>query len=141
MPFILLVIGLALVLFEFFSSGGLFAIVGCAAVVASVIWTGYATMAALPTIVFALVAIGATLAIYRFGNSYIVPRMQIDEDSQAPLDEELINERAQCITDLSPSGKVKIAQGIYPAIAKSGYIKKGEAVKVIEVKMNHLIVH
>lgn len=140
MPFILLLIGLILLVLEFFSSGGFFAVLGGAFVVASVIWAGYVTMAVLPTVVFALVCLAAVSAIVRFGRRCILPRMRVEDEEGAPLDERLIGSRGHAASDLSPSGQVKIGQALYPAIAKNGYIKKGLAIEVIQVQMGHLVV-
>lgn len=43
-------------------------------------------------------------------------------------------------TILRPSGKVKIENGYYDAVAKIGYIEKGEAIKVSGYENAQLIV-
>lgn len=144
MPFVLLVVGLILVLFEFFSSGGLFATLGAAAITASVIWAGYVTAALLPTLCFAAVAIGATWATVRFGMRHVRSRMRSRGDQSgsraAPLDAGLISSKGIAYTDLRPSGKVKIGDTTYPAVSQKGYIEKGKKVEVIQVQMGHLVV-
>ena len=144
MPFTLLVVGLILVLFEFFSSGGLFATLGGAAIIASVIWTGYVTSALLPTLVFAIVAALATWGVVRFGMRQVRSRMRLGDDQEgsraAPLDAGLIGAKGTAFTDLRPSGKVEIQGNPYPAVSQKGYIEKGKKIEVIQVQMGHLIV-
>lgn len=144
MPFILLVVGLILVLFEFFSAGGLFATLGGAAIIASVIWSGYATAALLPTLVFIALAAVATWAVIRFGMRQVRSRMRHGDDQEgsraASLDAGLIGAKGTALTDLRPSGKVEIGGNPYPAVSKEGYVEKGKKIEVIQVQMGHLVV-
>lgn len=144
MPFILLVLGLVLILGEFFASGGLFAIFGATAIISSVIWMGFETGSFLTTTAFALVAALSIYLTIRFGMRLISRRMQLDSDQEGyqacSLDSELVGLFGSATTDLRPSGKIEIKGAPYPAVSQKGYIEKGEKVEVIQIQMGHLIV-
>jgi membrane-bound serine protease (ClpP class) len=144
MPFVVLLIGLLLILFEFFSSGGLFATLGAAAVVSSVIWTGYYTGSTLPTVVFTLLAGLLSYLVVRFGMRQVRSHMRLDADQEgtraAPLDEKLVGKSGAALTDLRPGGRVEIEGAPYPAVSQKGYIAKGSKIEIIQVQMGHLIV-
>lgn len=60
----------------------------------------------------------------------------IEESSYSKL----IGAQGQAQTDLRPSGKVKIENGYYDAVAKIGYIEKGENITVLGYENAQLIV-
>lgn len=140
MPFVVLLIGLLLVLFEFFSSGGFFALVGSVAIIASVIWSGFYTGSALPTIVFGLIAALSTYGVYRFGTYYIKRRMRPEEDESHAIGEVLIGEIGHALESMRPSGQVEIKGTHHLALSEKGYIKEGEKVEVIRFQLGQLIV-
>ena len=46
----------------------------------------------------------------------------------------------QTITPLRPSGKVRIGENVYDAVTHTGYIRKGVAIEVIQIKGSHVVV-
>ena len=59
----------------------------------------------------------------------------IEESSYSKL----IGAKGQAQTDLRPSGKVKIENGYYDAVAKIGYIEKGDKIEIVGYENAQLI--
>lgn len=55
-------------------------------------------------------------------------------------DKELIGKNGEAVTDLKPSGHIRVDEERYQAVSESRYIKKGESVKVIGGEGARLIV-
>lgn len=54
--------------------------------------------------------------------------------------EDLTGQEGESMTDLYPSGKVRIADEVYDAISEGQYIEKGEKVKVMKDRKNVIVV-
>lgn len=144
MPFILLAVGLAFVLLEFFAPGALFAILGGGAIIGSVIWAGFYTSSVVATVTFALIAAIACYFVTRFGMREVRTRISLKGDQSgftaSKISDSLIGEFGKVVTDLKPSGTVEIGGVLYPAVSQKGYLQKGEKIEVLRTQMGHLIV-
>ncbi len=151
---LLLVIGLAFIFLEIFiPSGGLLSLMAAGAFIASLVvgfseglWLG-TIMLAVNTIVVPL-SIGAALKLWPLtpiGKRILIKRPASEDDVLPNTDEyrrrkEMVGKRGVAKTRLLPSGDVKIDGRVYDAMSEGMAIEAGQAVKVVAVRTQRLVV-
>lgn len=145
----LALIGFLLIYFEFFVPGGILGILGGISLVFSLIvfvweqdhifWMVFYVVA-----LVILLIITIRLALWKIKHSKHKNAMYSDQDQEgfvaSSFNKELIGKTGTAITDLKPSGHVRIEGERAQAVSQSSYIKKGEPVKAISGEGARLIV-
>jgi membrane-bound ClpP family serine protease len=148
-PFFLLILGLLLILFEFYVPGAVLGILGGISIFAAIILFISQTSSILAIIGFILgtaIAVGLLIrfALWRIVNAK--PQNSIysnanQEGYQAcDYDKTAIGKTGIVSTDLKPGGYIFVDGHQYPAISTSGYIAKGGSVTVIGGQEQSLMV-
>ena len=150
MPYLVLVVGLAIIWVEFYVPGGVMAVIGSLVVLGAVVAygvAGHTPLAVLGFLVLALVGVvltirGALRNIRRSGehNTFFLSRDQEGFTAVDSFDKTLIGKDAVTLTDLGPSGYVLIDGKRHPAASRGPYIDKGRTVRVIGGEAEYLIV-
>ena len=149
MPFLLVLLGLILIVAEFYLPGGIMAVLGAIAILSGIILFAGETSSLLFLILFiAGTAIGIGLAI-RFALWKIIhakPDYSIysNQDQEgyvaSTFDETAIGKIGLVLSDLKPGGFILINDRQHSAISISGYISKGKEVIVIGGQEQSLMV-
>lgn len=149
MPFLLVLLGLILIVAEFYLPGGIMAVLGAIAILSGIILFAGETSSLLFLILFiAGTAIGIGLAI-RFALWKIIhakPDYSIysNQDQEgyvaSTFDETAIGKIGVVLSDLKPGGFILIDDRQHSAISISGYISKGKEVIVIDGQEQSLMV-
>ena len=137
-------LGLVLIYLEFFMPGGILGVLGGIAFIAStVLFVLAAEMwysALFIAVMIVLLILTIRLALWKIKQK---PEMFArDEQSgyvASRFDQALIGKDGEALTNLRPSGHVILEGNRYQAVSESGYIKKGEAVKIIRGEGARLI--
>lgn len=148
-PYILLLIGLALVWLEFYLPGGIFAVAAALFVLGAQlsIWTH--TQDPLIVVLFFLASCALVVAVVYFAIKRIRKSAEHDtfylsKDQQgytaAGFDETLIGKKGVTLTEFGPSGYVLIDGERHQAICRGPYLNKGVEVIVMAGEAAHLIV-
>ena len=130
-------IGLLLIYFEFFVPGGILGVLGGLLILGGIAlciweqsqsyWIFIYILAAVLLIIFTI-----RLALKRIKQK---PAMYASDDQSGYLaskyDQELIGKAGIAVTDLKPSGHIKVDGRQYQVVSENSYIKKGASVKVI----------
>lgn len=144
----LMIAGLLLIYFEFFLPGGIMGIFGAVLMIGSVLFLASTGISSLFLFLFVLVSSALLFFTIRFALSRVRKSgkkgtMFLDDDQQgyyaSKYNKELVGKEGVVSSDLRPSGYIKIEDNIYQSVAKTGYIKKGEQVKVIGGRGAYLI--
>lgn len=146
---LLLFIGVFLIFLEFYTPGGILAVAGGFFWIIAVI--GYTSKAdsAFDAVAFSFVAILLLIfvvwfALQRIKKSAKDNTFYLQQDQEgfqaSEFNESLIGKMGQTVSDLGPSGFVVVEGKRYQAIARSGYIDKGNAITVIGGQGAHLLV-
>lgn len=148
-PFILLGIGLLLIFIEFFVPGAVMGVAGGIFLFISLILFATSSdsplaIAAYTLFVFAMLVILIRFALWRISTAK-PERSILSRHSQvgyqaSTFDPTLIGKSGVVVTDLKPGGHILIEGRRLQAISQSGYIVKGEEVKVIGGQEESLIV-
>ncbi len=148
-PFLLVLLGLFLILAEFYIPGAIMGILGGISILAGIILFASESSSLLAT---ALFVIGSTISVgllIRFALWRIVhakPQYSIYSDHAqegyvaSSYDKSAIGKTGVVLADLKPGGYILIEGQQYPAISISGYISKGEHVLVISGQEQSLLV-
>lgn len=146
MPFILLLIGLALIFIEFYVPGGLIGAIGGVLVFAAVIVFGMESKSLLPALLFlfiSLLLVGLTIK----AALYAIPKqrsiyLQSDQTGYvaSSFDKTAIGKTGKVSSDLKPGGHIIVEGKMHQALSVSGYIPKGESVEVIRGEGESLVV-
>ncbi len=140
LPFILLAVGLLLIFLEFFLPGGIMGSIGALVVLASIVLFAMGTDSALLVIVFTTGSILAVVLLFRFALWRIKQgapgeRLYSDDAQEGfiatSFDKTAIGKIGVVASDLKPGGQVVIEEKKHSAISLSGYITKGNKVKVV----------
>jgi membrane-bound serine protease (ClpP class) len=139
-PFIVLILGLVLIFFEFFLPGWILGILGGMAVLASIVLFGIEYPS--PLLIFLYVTgIFVSLfyvikyALWQIQHSSPRRSIYLQGDQEgyvaSTFDRDAIGKTGIVDTDLKPGGHVMIEGKRHLAISQSGYISKGEQVIVV----------
>lgn len=147
--FLLVLLGLVLILFEFYIPGAVLGILGGIAIVAGILLFASQTSSLLAIVLFVLGTAAAVGLLIRFAIWRIVhakPQYSIysnanQEGYQASsYDKSAIGKTGVVIADLKPGGYILVEGYQHPAISISGYIAKGEHIVVIGGQEQSLMV-
>lgn len=147
---ILLVIGIILIIAEFFVPGGIIGIIGLAAVLFSIILAGgnlfYMSVAVLIAITVAI--LGMVIIVKFFGKRVRLLNKMILTDAttteqgyvsnQNRLD--LVGRIAETMTPLRPSGTIRIENERIDAVSDGSFIGKEKKVVIIKVEGSRIVV-
>lgn len=139
-PFILLAVGLLLIFLEFFLPGGIMGTIGALVVLGSIVLFAMETDSGLLVVLFTTASILAVVLLFRFALWRIkhgeAGSTIYSDDAQegyvaSAFDETVIGKIGLVSSDLKPGGHILIEDKRHSAISLSGYITKGEKVKVV----------
>ncbi|MFI0435153.1 MAG: NfeD family protein [Parachlamydiaceae bacterium] len=148
-PFILVMLGLLLILFEFYLPGGVLGVLGGVAIFIAIVLFASQTSSILSLVLFIIGTAVALTLLIRFALWRIVNAKPADsiyssanqEGYQASsYDTTAIGKQGVVITDLKPGGYILVEGCQQPAISTSGYLVKGDQVLVIGGQEQSLIV-
>jgi membrane-bound ClpP family serine protease len=149
MPFFLVLIGLILILFEFYLPGAVMGILGGISILAGIILFASHTSSLTAIILFVLgsaVAVGLLIrfALWRILHAKPQYSIYLDKDQEgyqaSSYDKSTIGKTGIVIADLKPGGFILIEGRQHPAISLSGYIAKWEQVTVVGGQEQSLMV-
>ncbi len=149
MPFLLLILGLFLILLEFYLPGAIMATLGALSLLAAIVLFASQTHSLIALGLFILAAAISVILLIRFAMWQIKrakPESSIYSDKSqegyyaAHYDPTAIGKTGVVSTDLKPGGYVVIEGKTYPAISVSGYLAKGEQAVVIGGQEQNLLV-
>jgi membrane-bound ClpP family serine protease len=148
-PYLLVLLGYILILFEFYLPGAVLGIMGGISILIGIVLFASHSSSLLASFLFILGAgIGVVLLI-RFALWRIVHAKQefsiYSDDNQegyqaSSYDQSAIGKNGIVIADLKPGGFILVEGHQHPAISIGGYISKGEPVTVIGGQEQSLIV-
>lgn len=146
---LLLCLGLISIAIEFFTPGGLFAVIGSTLIIAGSIYAAVGTGSMLTGFLFFIISGVLVLLVVlgmmkwlrqgRFRHSIYSSQNQ-EGFVASNWDKSLIGKRGSVATELRPGGHVRIEGKQYPAISQSGLMERGEAVEVIGGEGDTLLV-
>lgn len=148
-PFFLVILGLILILFEFYLPGAVLGVLGGISILAGIIIFASQTTSLIPIILFitgTAIAIGLLIrfAIWRIVNAKPSDSIYSDANQEgyqaSSYDHTAIGKTAIVVADLKPGGYILVEGRQQPAISISGYIGKGEHVTVIGGQEQSLMV-
>jgi len=140
LPFVLLAVGLLLIFLEFFLPGGIMGTIGALVVMGSIVLFAMQTESMLYILLYTVGSVVIVALLFRFALWRIrhgEPGKTIySDDAQegftaSRFDTTAIGKSGLVDTDLKPGGHIIIDEKRHSAISVSGYISKGEKVKVI----------
>lgn len=141
LPYILLFLGLLSVFIEFFLPGGIFAVIGVLLLLAGIAFSFIEDPSAIGafsyfTTLFVGLYITIKFALYCVEHLFPQKGIFLKSDQEgftaSQWDHSLIGKEGIAFTDLRPGGQVQIEGKQYSAISKSGYLYKGEALRVVD---------
>lgn len=149
LPFILVIVGLLLIVLEFFVPGTVMGISGGILILISIIVFAAQTHSGIELAVFII----AVIVSIGFLISFILKRIPkakpgrsiylgTDQEGYlaSTIDTKAIGKKGKALSDLKPSGHVLIEGKQYQAISQSGYIVKGSEIIVIDGRGAYLVV-
>lgn len=149
LPFLLLLLGLFLILLEFYLPGMIMGILGALSLLAAILLFASQTTSLTALLLF-IIGIGFSIgllirfAIWRIRRTKPESSIYSDKSQEgyraAHYDQTAIGKTAVVSADLKPGGYVVIEGKMYAAISVSGYIAKGERVVVIGGQEQNLLV-
>ncbi|RLL48041.1 nodulation protein NfeD [Oceanobacillus piezotolerans] len=147
---ILLVVGIILIIAEFFVPGGILGFLGVAATVCSLLMSGYdiGQMAMSVGIAFLVAIVASVILFRRVGLDKGVFRHIILKDSTTTEEGyvssinrlELIGLEGEAITSLRPSGIGEFDHERIDVVSEGAYIEKGTRLKVVKVEGHRVVV-
>ena len=147
---LLLIIGIGLIVAEFFVTGGILGVLGIAAVIGSLFMSGYdmVHMSMSIGIAFLIAVILAVILFRRIGMDKGVFRHIVLRDSTATEDGyvssvnrlELVGLEGNSLTALRPSGLVELNDETIDVVSDGTFVDKGKKVKVIRVEGVRVVV-
>jgi len=146
--FLLGLVGLILIFLEFFLPGAVLAVIGTLTLLVSlglffaqypVLW-GLIYMFALLPIVF----LTCKLALWQIQRSKEKGHFYHGYDQAgyvaSSFDQSLIGKEGVVSTELKPAGHITVNEQLYHALSETGFIGKGNTVRIVGGKGSHLIV-
>jgi membrane-bound serine protease (ClpP class) len=147
---LLFVVGVALILAEFFLPGLICGVLGCLLVVSSCAVAVYthpdnALMIIMLEIVGTVAAVIVGVVVFprtRAARYMILETSQQVQEGwvDTPTDHSLLGARGEVFTPLRPAGSVVIGNRRINAVSDGTFIDKGSSVRVIEVQGNRVVV-
>lgn len=147
---LLFVIGAALIITEFFISGGIAGVIGAVAIVGSIIMAGGNPMNMAFSVLFALAmtALGAVIIIKIFGKKLhlfnkVVLMDATDTESGYVSNvtrTELLGQVGETITPLRPSGTIDLKGERIDVVSEGSYIDRGKDVTIVKVEGSRVVV-
>ncbi len=140
LPFVLLGVGLLLIFLEFFLPGGIMGTIGALVVMGSVVLFAMQAESMLYILLYTvgcvvLVALLFRFALWRIRHGEPGKTIYSDDAQEgftaSRFDTTAIGKSGLVDTDLRPGGHIIVDEKRHSAISVSGYISKGEKVKVI----------
>lgn len=148
-PYLLLLVGLFLIFIEFYLPGAILGTLGGVLMVASYIALIQRGASATEFLLFLVGSLVALYGLIRFA-IWKIPRAKKgrgiylagDQEGYvaSSFDQNAIGREGTVLTDLKPGGFILIEGKPHPAISLSGYIEKGEKIKVLSGEGESLIV-
>ena len=148
-PFLLLLIGLVLVLIEFYLPGAIMGVLGGCFIFAAIVVFAMETGSVLLTLAFiigAAIAVGFLIkfALWRIRTASPERSIYLQSDQKgyqaASFDASAIGKHGVVVTDLKPGGHILVDGKRLQAISQSGYLPKGTDVIVLSGQEESLIV-
>lgn len=146
---ILLIVGLLLVFLEFFLPGGIMGIGGIVVLVIGLIAFGVHSPNPLLTVGVVLLTLLLLFLFVRFAlkrlrgskgeGTFYLHKDQTGYKASA-FAKDLIGQEATALTDLRPSGHIRVAGETYQALVKGNYVSRGATLKIVGGEGAHLIV-
>ena len=149
LPFILVIVGLLLIVTEFYVPGVIMGISGGILIVISIIIFATQDHSAIELAAFIIAVIFSlgfliSFTIKRIPKAKKGMSIYLGTDQEgyqvATFDTKLIGKKGKVLSDLKPSGHVLIETQQYQAISQSGYIVKGSEIIVIDGRGAYLVV-
>lgn len=149
MPFLLVILGLCLILLEFYLPGAVMGILGGVSIVTAIILFASQTSSLVAVVLFVLGTVVCVGLLIRFALWRIVhakPQYSIYSDQSqegyqaSTYDQSAIGKTGLVVADLKPGGYIVIGGHQHPAISLEGYVTKGEHVIVVSGQEQSLIV-
>ncbi len=147
---ILLLIGIILIISEFFVSGGILGILGVGAVIGSLFLAGYDVMHMTMSIAIALIVafIVAVVLFKRIGSGKgIFSKLILFDRTSTDLGyvstdirQELVGQEGIALTTLRPAGTVLINHDRIDVVTEGGFIEKDEKIIVVQVESMKVVV-
>lgn len=147
---LLLILGVSLIVAEFFLPGGILGIAGLAAVLGSVLLAGGDLQSMALAVLIAIIAAltGAVIFMKFFGKRLRLFNRIILMDSTNTESgyvsnvrrSDLIGKTAVTLTALRPSGTVAIDEERYDAVSEGGYIDRGKEVRIVKTEGSWIVV-
>lgn len=144
-PFLILLLGLAMIFLEFYLPGAIMGTIGAVLVFVSMIVFIQQTTSMLAIILYILGVIAAIAFIIKFA-LWKIPRSGFySKDDQegyvaSTFDKNAIGKEGTVISDLKPGGYILIDGDQHQALSQSGYIERGSKVLVLDGEGESLIV-
>jgi len=147
---IIFIIGLVLLLLEFFVPGGIVGIIGGALIIISLLFAGASITHMAYSIIIAMfiAVIGMVILMKFFGKKLHVFNKLVLRDATTTEEGyvsnmnrvELIGRVGEAITPLRPAGVISIDHERIDAVSDGSYIDKGKQVEVIKVEGSRIVV-
>jgi len=148
-PYLLVVLGLILILVEFYVPGGIVGVLGGISILTAVIMFASQTDSILAFLLFFLCTIIAIALVIRYaiwriihtkGKFSIYSNHDQEGYVASEYDRNAIGKTGVVLADLKPGGFILVDGQQHPAISLSGYIPKGEDVSVVGGQEQSLMV-
>lgn len=147
---IMFIIGLVMLLLEFFVPGGIVGIIGGALIIISLLFAGASVTHMAYSIIIAMfiAVIGMVILMKFFGKKLHVFNKLVLRDATTTEEGyvsntnriELIGRIGEAVTPLRPAGVIVIDQERIDAVSEGSYIDKGKQVEVIKVEGSRIVV-
>lgn len=148
-PFLLVLLGLVLILIEFYIPGAIMGILGGISILSGIVLFASQTDSWIAILLFVVGTAAAVIFLIRYAMWRIAhskgPYNIYSNHDQAgyqasSYDHTAIGKTGVVLADLKPGGFILVEGVQHPAISISGYIPKGEEVTIIEGQEQSLIV-
>lgn len=147
---ILLVLGIVLLIAEFFVPGGILGVLGAISILVSLFMTGYnVTHMAMSIAIALILAITVAVILYRriglekgiFRHIVLTDRTTTDLGYvSTEVRDELLDQEGIAVTPLRPTGVVMIGNERVDVVSEGHFIEKGKKVKVVHVEGLRVVV-
>lgn len=148
-PYLLVLLGLLLILAEFYLPGGVIGVLGGISILSGIVIFASGTTSVIALILFIFgtaIAVGFLIryALWRIVNTKPQYSIYSNDDQEgyvaSTYDHSAIGKRGIVIADLKPGGFILVEGRQHPAISLSGYIPKGEEVSIVGGQEQSLMV-
>ena len=147
---ILLIVGIILIILEFFVAGGILGLLGVGAILGSLFLAGYdlGHMSLSIAIAF-IVAIIAAVILYKWVGAQrgIFRKLILRDRTTTDLGyvsfherDDLIGKEGTALTPLRPAGTIVVEDERLDVISEGGFIEKGKSVQIVEVEGMKIVV-